>query len=323
MPTAPCPTFGAWTGAGGFLTKFIRADPGTGGHWRGFWGPEGHSIRASWPGSGPSPAPPPPRFLWLIARHKGLSGGFRVIMRHRPPPPIGPRPRRWARHSWSSSFFLLAAAALAALVSPGPPRASATDATAMAELKNVILYDGWTSRSGDPCDINPSLWPAVTCSEGSVTSIDFSDVGVTLLPSALDTAFSKMAAFANLNTLGLVLTDYSGTLPTSIGRLANLVSLSLKGAVVCNLASELGGLLHLKSLSLTRSISASPNECLDTPSPTIPNELGSLVGLTSLSLALNSAFVGTSAPIFSPPPISFRRPLSPLCRPLSPPCRER
>ncbi|XP_057837068.2 leucine-rich repeat receptor protein kinase HPCA1 [Cryptomeria japonica] len=127
----------------------------------------------------------------------------------------------------------------------------------------------WISGT-DPCD---SQWDGVTCTDGRITSLILSSVG---LKGSLSNQIGSLSA---LQTLDLSYnTELTGRLPGSIG---NLVSLKILMMIGCNfigqIPSALGNLTNLSFLALNSNKFTGP----------IPATLGKLTNLEWLDLADN------------------------------------
>ena len=154
----------------------------------------------------------------------------------------------------------------------------ATDTKAMAALRKAWYGDNKATLStwnddDDPCD----NWVGVTCSSARrVTALSYS--------SLVGTLPSEIGLLAALTSLSLKSIKLSGTLPSTLGSLVLARSISIAASRVSGeLPSSLGQLTLLTSLSL---------EC-NSLSGALPSALTSLTQLTSLALANNSGLCGS------------------------------
>lgn len=101
--------------------------------------------------------------------------------------------------------------------------------------------------------------------------------------------------WSGLSVLDLGLNSFSGTLPASVGRLHNLVSLSLAGnKLIGSLPASLGRLTRATSMLLSDNLFSS----------TLPSVLGTLTRLQSLDLSFDK-FTGTVPTSFCALPLSL------------------
>ncbi|GLJ34399.1 hypothetical protein SUGI_0691570 [Cryptomeria japonica] len=145
--------------------------------------------------------------------------------------------------------------------------ASALDVVRLLWASSVPT--SWNSGT-DPCD---SQWDGVTCTNGRITSLILSSVG---LQGSLSSQIGSLTA---LQTLDLSYnTDLTGRLPNSIG---NLVSLKILMTIGCNfngqIPSELGNLTNLSFLALNSNKFTG----------SIPATLGKLTNVEWLDVADN------------------------------------
>ncbi|GLJ34401.1 hypothetical protein SUGI_0691600 [Cryptomeria japonica] len=139
----------------------------------------------------------------------------------------------------------------------------------MSLLWENTVPTNWMSGT-DPCD---SHWDGVACTDGRITSLKLSSVG---LKGALS---NKIGSLTALQTLDLSYNkDLTGRLPNSIG---NLVSLRILIVIACNfnghLPTELGNLTNLSFLALNSNKFTGP----------IPPTLGKLTNLEWFDIADN------------------------------------
>jgi len=151
---------------------------------------------------------------------------------------------------------------------------------------------GWLGAAGTECS-----WFGIGCSNGHVEYLDLAD---NTLSGSIPTQLGNLT---NLTSLSLDNNILSGSIPTELGNLTNLTILYLDdNSLSGSIPSELGNLtnltgLYLFSNSLSGSIPSELGNLTDltflwlnnnTLSGSIPIELGNLTKLTSLFLHNNS-----------------------------------
>ncbi len=132
----------------------------------------------------------------------------------------------------------------------------------------------WTANQNWLTNMTLGTWAGVrTNTQGEVTSIDLSDNNLS------GTIPTELGDLTSLQTLSLYSNSLSGTIPTELGDLTSLQTLSLySNSLSGTIPTELGDLTSLQTLSLySNSLSG-----------TIPTELGDLTSLQTLSLYSNS-----------------------------------
>ena len=121
-------------------------------------------------------------------------------------------------------------------------------------------------------DLPIGEWKGVRIAAGRVVGLRLSSQGI------VGTIPSELGSLANLQSLSLSENRLTGGIPKELGSLANLLSLSLsENQLTGEIPKELGSLANLQYLSLSENRLTGG----------IPKELGSLANLLSLSLSEN------------------------------------
>ena len=121
-------------------------------------------------------------------------------------------------------------------------------------------------------DLPIGEWKGVRIAAGRVVGLRLSSQGI------VGTIPSELGSLANLQSLSLGKNRLTGGIPKELGSLANLLSLSLsENRLTGEIPKELGSLANLQYLSLSENRLTGG----------IPKELGSLANLLSLSLSEN------------------------------------
>lgn len=99
---------------------------------------------------------------------------------------------------------------------------------------------------------------------------------------------TRMSSYLNLELMSI-----NGTLPTELGRMTNLLELTVSGNLLKGtIPTELGGMRSLSLLDInTNGITG-----------TIPSELGKLQAMEQISFAENHGITGTVPSVLSTPP---------------------
>jgi Leucine-rich repeat (LRR) protein len=148
-----------------------------------------------------------------------------------------------------------------------------TECEALVALYNSTDGDNWDDNSGWLENNTPCSWNGVTCSGGHVSTLYLPRNSLT---GSIPTELGLLGNLMGLNLSGNSLT---GSIPTELGLLSNLTDLYLYGNLLTGtIPTELGLLSNLTWLSLdNNSLTGS-----------IPTELGLLSNLTTLHLCCNS-----------------------------------
>ena len=127
---------------------------------------------------------------------------------------------------------------------------------------------GWLGAAGTECS-----WFGIGCSNGHVEYLDLANNSLSgSIPSGLGNLTNLIGLFLNNNTL-------SGSIPSELGNLTNLTILTLlNNSLSGSIPSELSNLINLTNLDLS----------FNYLSGSIPAELGNLTKLTALYLYSNA-----------------------------------
>jgi Leucine-rich repeat (LRR) protein len=148
-----------------------------------------------------------------------------------------------------------------------------TECEALVALYNSTDGDNWDDNSGWLENNTPCSWNGVTCSGGHVSTLYLPRNSLT---GSIPTELGLLGNLMGLNLSGNSLT---GTIPTELRLLSNLTWLSLdNNSLTGSIPTELGLLSNLTTLHL----------CCNSLTGSIPTELGLLSNLTTLHLCCNS-----------------------------------
>ena len=155
---------------------------------------------------------------------------------------------------------------------------------ALVTLYNSTDGVNWTDNSSWLTTNTPCSWFGVTCNTGHVT-------GLLLRSNQLSGSIpSELGNLVNLQSLSLGFNQLSGNIPPDLGNLTNLQHLALNtNQLNGSIPSELGNLANLQFLSVAA------NQL----SGSIPPELGNLTNLRELRLNINQ--LSGSSPPWSDP----------------------
>ena len=157
---------------------------------------------------------------------------------------------------------LLAVASLCASTDDALAQGSEeTDRAALAALYHAANGPNWTDSTNWLTDAPLSEWYGVTMESSRVTEL-------VLLGNALSGPVpTELGNLANLQSLSLSRNALSGPVPTELGNLANLRILNLGGNALSGpVPTELGNLANLERLDLSGNALSGP----------VPTELGNL-----------------------------------------------
>ncbi len=142
------------------------------------------------------------------------------------------------------------------------------DSLALLALYNSTDGANWTTT----WNLNNPVgsWHGVTTANGRVVELDFFFKN---LNGSIPTELGNLTA---LTSLSLSLNDLTGSIPSELGNLTALTNLNLSiNYLTGSIPSELGNLTALTNLSLS----------LNDLTGSIPSELGNLTALTNLNLS--------------------------------------
>jgi len=185
-------------------------------------------------------------------------------------------------------FFTLLFISINCIINPTVSIAqiNAQDSLALIDLYNNTNGSGWSVNSGwltGPV----SNWFGITTTGNTVTAVVLNGNNL------IGTMPASLGNIANLNDLELGNNQVSGSIPTSLGNLTNLTALVLGGNQLSgSIPTSFGNLSSLAYLDL------SSNQL----SGNIPYSLGNLINLTTLSLynnLLSGAIPGTLGELLS------------------------
>jgi len=143
---------------------------------------------------------------------------------------------------------------------------------ALVSLYNATDGANWSTNNGWLANNTVCMWYGVTCTAGSVSSLDLNGNQLTgYIPADL-------ASLIHLKVLDLSWNQLGGGIPSELGSLSNLQKLTLS----CN---PLGGTIPTQLANLSQ-LSELYLDC-DYLTGTIPGELGGLSSLTILDLQTN------------------------------------
>ena len=186
----------------------------------------------------------------------------------------GTRPDRGlARTGLEVAIYCSLLAAMIFVPSVVQAQVSRTDSLALVAIYDATGGDNWRDNTNWKSQEPVGEWYEVTVENGVVTELDLENNNLT------GTLPSEIGDLTSLESLSLTLNNLTGAIPAEIGNLTKLTSLGLASNNLTGaIPSEIGDLTSLESLSLT----------LNNLTGAIPAEIGNLTNLTSLGLSQNS-----------------------------------